>query len=135
MCIRDRATTCAVVAQRNTFCRLPFDGTYAVMLFTLRVSLPVAEREKLCPAAVEDTVIVSVSVLLPVYPVTLAPAGSPDVLSVYPLLMLVSLTAVCPEKPPPDWVRVTEDGLNAVSYTHLAAAPSRKYPPSPCQAG
>ena len=60
------ATTWAVVAQRNTFCRLPFTGTYAVMLSTLLVSLPSAEMEKLCPAADAGTVMVSFSLRLPV---------------------------------------------------------------------
>lgn len=60
------ATTWAVVAQRNTFCRLPFTGTYAVMLSTLLVSLPSAEMEKLCHAADAGTVMVSFSLRLPV---------------------------------------------------------------------
>ena len=73
------ATTCAVVAQRKIFCKLPFAGIYAVMLSTLLVSLPSAEMEKLCPAAEAGTVMVSVSLLLPVYPDTLAPAGRAEV--------------------------------------------------------
>ena len=49
------------------------------MLSTLLVSLPSAEMEKLCPAAEAGTVMVSVSLLLPVYPDTLAPAGRAEV--------------------------------------------------------
>ena len=61
-------------------------------LARLRVSLPVAVIVKFFPAAELGTVNVMVSLLLPVYPLTEAPDGSAEVLSVYPLLILVSFT-------------------------------------------
>ena len=71
------------------------------MLSTLLVSFPSAEIENFCSAADAGTVMVSVSLLLPVYPDTLAPTGRAEVSRVYPLLMFVRRTEVCPLKPLP----------------------------------
>ena len=91
-----RETTCATVAHRKIFCSDVPDGIYAVIFSSDLVSFPAAVTVKVCPASDMGAVKESVSLFVPVYPLTVTPSGRDEVSSVYPLLMLTSFTWVEP---------------------------------------